>query len=257
MMDEQDRLFSIKDLAILVAGGAGGLGRPIAQELCRRGARVVVADIDEQKAIDCAQAMTNAGGWASGIGVDVASSESCSDAVRQVEIRCGQIDGLVNASGIYRVAPALRMTDQDWQQSIDINLTGAFRLARAAGGRMVQREQGSIVTITSVSSRVANPNYAAYAASKAGAAHMTRVLAVEWAAMGVRVNALGPAVTPTPLAVGIVGDPATRDAAINKIPMRRLGTPEDLLAATVFLLAPGSRFLTGQIMYVDGGRTIS
>lgn len=256
-MDDHDPLFSVRDLAVLVAGGAGGLGWPIAQELCRRGARVVVADIDEQKAVGCAQTLAEAGGWATGIGVDVVSTASCDEAIRQVEARCGQIDGLVNASGIYRVAPALTLMDEDWERSIDINLTGTFRLARAAGASMVRREQGSIVTITSVSSSVANPNYAAYAASKAGAAHITRVLAVEWAAMGVRVNALGPAVTPTPLAAGIVGDPVTRDAAISRIPMKRFGTPEDLLAATVFLMAPGSRFMTGQVLYVDGGRTIS
>lgn len=257
MMDDYDPLFSVQDLAVLVAGGAGGLGWPISQELCRRGARVVVADIDEHKAVTCARVLTDAGGWASGIGIDVVVTESCAEAIQQVEAQCGRIDGLVNASGIFRVAPALTLADEDWERSIDINLTGAFRLARAAGVSMVPREQGSIVTITSVSSSVVNPNYAAYAASKAGAAQVTRVLAAEWAAAGVRVNAVGPAVTPTPLTAGIVGDPTTREDAISRIPMKRLGAAEDLLAAIVFLLAPGSRFMTGQVLYVDGGRTIS
>ncbi|MCF3948326.1 SDR family oxidoreductase, partial [Acidiphilium iwatense] len=132
-----------------------------------------------------------------------------------------------------------------------------FKLALiglAAATRTVQLVD---ITITSVSSSVANRNYAAYAASKAGAAHVTRVLAAEWAASGVRVNALGPAVTPTPLATQILDDPITQDAALARIPMSRFGTPEDLLAAIIFLLAPGSRFITGQILYVDGGRTIS
>ncbi|MCU4160393.1 SDR family oxidoreductase [Acidiphilium sp. AL] len=257
MADDQDPLFSVAGLAVLVAGGAGGLGLPISRELCRRAARVVIADIDEGKAAACARTLADAGGWAAGIGIDVVATESCAAAIRQVEERCGGIDGLVNASGIYRVASALELADADWERSIDINLTGAFRLARAAGASMVRRERGSIVTITSVSSRVANRNYAAYAASKAGAAHVTRVLATEWAEAGVRVNALGPAVTPTPLAAEIVSDPATREAALARIPMRRFGTPEDLLATIVFLLAPGSRFVTGQVLYVDGGRTIS
>lgn len=257
MEDDHDPLFSVAGLAVLVAGGAGGLGWPIARELRRRGARVIVADIDEDKAAACAARLNIAGGGAMGIGLDVAATASCAAAIRQAETRCGGIDGLVNASGIYRAAPALDLADADWENSIDINLTGAFRLARAAGAAMVRQGRGSIVTITSVSSHVANRNYAAYAASKAGAAQVTRVLAAEWAEAGVRVNALGPAVTPTPLAAGILGDPTIRDAALARIPMRRFGTPEDLLAAIVFLLAPGSRFVTGQVLYVDGGRTIS
>jgi len=257
MVENQDSLFSVAGLAVLVVGGAGGLGWPISRELCRRGARVVIADIDEAKATACAGALKYAGGWAAGIGIDVVAAESCEAAIRQVEARCGGIDGLVNASGIYRVAPALELADADWQNSVNVNLTGTFRLARAAGASMVRRGRGSIVTITSVSSSVANRNYAAYAASKAGAAHVTRVLAAEWAEAGVRVNAVGPAVTPTPLAARIVDDPVARDAALARIPMKRFGTPEDLLAAIIFLLAPGSGFVTGQVLYVDGGRTIS
>ncbi len=168
----------------------------------------------------------------------------------------GRIDGLVNASGIYRVAPALELKDSDWDNTININLTGAFRLARAAGAAMTKQKGGSIITVTSVSSAVANPNYAAYAASKAGAAHVTRVLALEWAPLGIRVNAIGPATTPTPLTKGIFDNPATADTALSKIPMNRFGTPDDLLAGVIYLLAPGSIFMTGQILYIDGGRTV-
>ncbi|MCU4161822.1 SDR family oxidoreductase [Acidiphilium sp. AL] len=257
MPDNHDPLFSITEQSVLVAGGVGGLGWPIAQELCRRGARVAIADIDEAKTLDYAQSLVDRGGRALGIALDIVASASCEAAVQQVIQKWGRIDGVVNASGIYRVGPALELADIDWERSIDINLTGVFRLARAAGGPMIRQNRGSIITITSVSSSVANRHYAAYAASKAGAAHVTRVLATEWAASGVRVNALGPAVTPTPLATQIFDDPIIRDAALAKIPMSRFGTPEDLLAAIIFLLAPGSRFVTGQILYVDGGRTIS
>jgi NAD(P)-dependent dehydrogenase (short-subunit alcohol dehydrogenase family) len=169
----------------------------------------------------------------------------------------GRIDGLVNASGIYRVAPALEFNDSDWDSTININLTGTFRLARAAGAAMTKQKSGSIITVTSVSSAVANPQYAAYAASKAGAAHLTRVLALEWASLGIRVNAIGPAMTPTPLTKDIFNNPATAGNALSKIPMNRFGTPDDLLAAVIYLLAPGSTFMTGQVLYVDGGRTIS
>jgi NAD(P)-dependent dehydrogenase (short-subunit alcohol dehydrogenase family) len=252
-----DPYFSIEGLSVVVAGGAGGLGAPLARALCRRGARVVIADIDAQRAHDLAREIEAEGGEASGAALDVMDVASCAAAVGQAVQKWGRLDGLINASGIYRVAPALELADAEWQRTIDINVTGAFRLARAAGRVMTTRKHGSIVTLASVSSTVANPNYAAYAASKAAAAHLTRVLAVEWAALGVRVNAIGPAVTPTPLAAPILDDERQRAAALARIPMGRFGSPDDLVAAAIFLLAPGSAFVTGQILYVDGGRSIS
>lgn len=257
MSSYRDPLFTVEEQNILVAGGAGGLGWQIARELCKRGAAVAIGDIAEAKAQACADMLTEQGGRSLAISLDVTSRNSCEAAVRQITARWGRLDGLVNASGIYRVAPALELAEKDWQDSINVNLTGTFQLARAAGAIMLRQNHGSIVTITSVSSTVANHNYAAYAASKAGAAHVTRILALEWAPSNVRVNAIGPAVTPTPLAAPILEDQKTRSAALGKIPMCRFGTPNDLLATIIFLLAPGSSFLTGQIIYVDGGRTIS
>jgi NAD(P)-dependent dehydrogenase (short-subunit alcohol dehydrogenase family) len=255
-MRNHDPLFDVSNLAVVVAGGAGGLGAPLARALAGRGARVVIADIDGRRAHDVAADIAAGGGEAHGLALDVMDGASCAGAVDAAVQRYGRIDGLLNASGIYRVAPALELSDAEWQLTIDINVTGAFRLARAAGRVMTARKAGSIVTLASVSSAVANPRYAAYAASKAAVAHLTRVLAVEWAASGVRVNAIGPAVTPTPLAAPILEDERTRAAALARIPTGRFGTPEDLVAATVFLLSPGSAFMTGQVLYVDGGRTI-
>jgi NAD(P)-dependent dehydrogenase (short-subunit alcohol dehydrogenase family) len=243
----------VTGLAIVVAGGAGGLGAPLARALVNRGARVVIADIDTRRAHDVAADIAAGGGDARGVALDVTDGASCAGTVGAAVQHYGRIDGLINASGIYRVGPALDIPDAEWQRTIDINVTGAFRLGRV----MVQQGRGSIVTLASVSSSVANPNYVAYASSKAAVAHLTRVLAVEWAARGVRVNAIGPAVTPTPLAAPILEDEKTRAGALARIPMGRFGTPEDLVAATIFFLSPGSAFMTGQIVYVDGGRTIS
>ncbi len=257
MLSEPDPYFTIAAQNILIAGGAGGLGAPLARALSRRGARLVIADLDETRARDLADELSRSGSDAIAVQLDVVDGMSCAAAVEAAVHRFGSLDGLVNASGIYRVAPAVDLSDAEWQQTLDINVSGAFRLARAAGKVMIAQRRGSIVSLASVSSTVANPNYAAYAASKAAVAHVTRVLAVEWAQYGVRVNALGPAVTPTPLAAPILATEASRVSALARIPMGRFGTPEDLVAATIFLLSQGSSFVTGQTIYVDGGRSIS
>jgi NAD(P)-dependent dehydrogenase (short-subunit alcohol dehydrogenase family) len=253
-----DPLFAIDGRVILVAGGAGGLGAPLTAALAQRGAKVLIADIDAQRAEKTARELaavctTEARACA----LDVVSPQSCAAAVDLALSAWGRLDGLLNATGIYRVAAALDLDDESWERTIEINLTGAFRLARAAARVMAAQKSGRIVTLASVSSAVANPRYAAYAASKAGVAHLTRVLAVEWAAAGITVNAIGPAAIPTPLAQPIFDDEKRRQAALARIPMSRFGTPNDLLGAAIFLLSPAADFVTGQILYVDGGRTIS
>ncbi|HWB44535.1 MAG TPA: SDR family oxidoreductase [Hyphomicrobiaceae bacterium] len=252
-----DPIFSVDGEVILVAGGAGGLGLPIAGALAKRGAKILIADIDSMRAAKAAQDLADAHkADVRGCALDVTNAQSCAAAVNMAVSVWGRLDGLVNATGVYRVAAALDLDDESWDATIDINLTGAFRLARAAGRVMVGQRGGRIVTLASVSSAVANPRYAAYAASKAGVAHLTRVLAVEWASAGVTVNAIGPAATPTPLAQPIFDDQKQREAALAQIPMGRFGTPDDLVGATIFLLSPAGGFVTGQILFVDGGRTI-
>lgn len=252
-----DPLFDVSDRVIVVAGGAGGLGAPLAEALGARGARVLVADTDEHAALATADRIRAGGGTARATMLDVREARSCAACLGMAVDEWGGIDGVVNATGIYRVAPALELPDEDWDRTLDINLTGAFRLARAAGRLMVPQGQGRIVTLASVSSAVANPEYAAYAASKAGVAHLTRVLALEWAAHGVTVNAVGPAVTPTPLASPIFEDDNRRDRALSRIPMGRFGSAEDIVGAVIFLVSPAGAFVTGQSLYVDGGRTVS
>lgn len=252
-----DALFDLEGRAILVAGGAGGLGAPLAEALAARGATIVIADIDADRAEATAEGLRAKGGIASATALEVVDPESCAAAIATTVSAYGRIDGLINATGVYKVAEATELADADWNLTIDVNLTGAFMLARAAGKAMIGQGSGRIVTIASVSSSVSNPLYAAYAASKAGVSHLTRVLAVEWARHGVTVNAIGPAVTPTPLAQQILNNEKARAAALARIPAGRFGTPEDIVGAAVFLLSPAGAFVTGQTIYVDGGRTVS
>lgn len=252
-----DPLFGIEGSVILVAGGAGGLGAPLAEAFVERGARVLIADLNERFAAQTAERLQNRSGEAASIVLDVTNPKSCAAAVNKAISTWGRLDGLMNASGVYKVDTALELTDDAWESTIAINLSGAFHLARAAGRKMVEQHHGRIVTLASVSSVVVNPRYAAYAASKAGVAHLTRVLALEWASSGVTVNAIGPAAIPTPLAQPIFDDERRREAMLARIPMGRFGTPQDLIGTAIFLLSPAAAFVTGQTLFIDGGRTIS
>jgi NAD(P)-dependent dehydrogenase (short-subunit alcohol dehydrogenase family) len=255
-LDHRDPLFDVSGRRVLIAGAGGGLGAPLASALAQRGALLMLADLDAEAAAALAQKL-DARGPIHACGLDVANENECAAAVDETARRLGGIDVLINASGVYRTAPAIDFPRRDWDLTIAVNLTGAFRLAQAAGRRMVAQRSGRIITIASVSSTVVNPEYAAYAASKAGVAHLTRVLAREWAAHGVTVNAIGPAVTPTPLSQPILEDAASRAAALAKIPMGRFGTPEDLVGVVLLLSSDAGAFITGQTIYVDGGRTIT
>lgn len=251
-----DALFDITGRSVLIAGGAGGLGVPLARALARRGARLVIADVDADSTQRIANDLRQDGGELHGCALDVLDEGSCEAAVAVAVERFGRLDVLLNASGIYRIGPALELDRRDWDRTIDVNLTGAFVLARAAGRRMIAQGGGRIINLASVSSMVINPEYAAYAASKAGVAHLTRILALEWARHGVTVNAIGPALTATPFVDRIMSDETRRSAALARIPMGRFGTPDDIEGVVVFLASAAGAFVTGQTIYVDGGRTI-
>jgi len=251
-----DPLFDIAGRRVLIAGAAGGLGAALANALAQRGALLMLADLDLEAAGALAQKL-DAKERIQVCGLDVTHEAACVGAVDATVRRLGGLDVLINASGVYRTAPAADLARRDWDLTIGINLTGAFQLAQAAGRHMIAQQGGRILTIASVSSTVANPEYAAYAASKAGVAHLTRVLAREWAAHGVTVNAIGPAVTPTALSQPILENASSRAAALAKIPMGRFGTPDDLVGVVLLLASDAGAFITGQTIYVDGGRTIA
>lgn len=247
-------LFDLTGRVALVVG-SGGLGATIAQALADFGARVAVADLDLNAATRLARLCDRPGIESLPVRLDVTDHEMVGESVELVETRCGRIDILVNAAGINIRKPATEYTPDDWHRIVDTNLTGVFYVIQAVGRGMLARGYGRILSIGSVSSLLGHPYHAPYAASKGGLAIMTKSLATEWAPRGVTINAIGPTYTETNLTRTYVDDPVTREKLVAAIPMGRLGTPEDLAGAAVFLCSDAARFVTGQTIYVDGGRT--
>jgi len=174
--------------------------------------------------------------------------------VRQAVEKFGGVDGALNAAGVFAFGLALDLSEQAFRHSLDVNVTGSLLFSRAAAKAM--RPGGRIVHLASVSSFVANPKYVAYATAKAALTQLVRVLAREWAPSGITVNAIGPAMMETQMIAPYLADSAFRAAAISVIPMGRLATPEELIGTALLLLSPAGGFITGQTIYVDGGRTL-
>ena len=246
-----DPLFNVSDNTYLIAGAGGGLGNVMAKALAERGARLALFDIDEAAlqriGITIPEALTQV--------ADINDQSALSEMMRLTQSRFGTIDGAINAAGLLPMAAAATFDEAVFRQCIDVNLTAAFLFSKTVAEQM-QDAGGRIVHIASVSSFVANPEYAAYASSKAGLAQMIRVLAREWAPKDILVNAIGPALTETPLTRDYLSDPGFRRNAISAIPMGRLGEADDLIGALLLLLSPAGSFITGQTIYVDGGRTL-
>jgi NAD(P)-dependent dehydrogenase (short-subunit alcohol dehydrogenase family) len=186
--------------------------------------------------------------------VDVADESSVEAAFGDLVDAWGAIDGLVNNAGITKVAPALDFDLSDWRRILETNVTGVFICARAAARHMLAAGRGSIVNIASLSSFIGQPERAAYVSSKTAVLGMTKSLAVEWGPLGVRVNAIAPGYIETDLVTDLLDRGVLqRDVVEGRTPLRRFGTPDDLVGAALFLLGDRSAFATGQALSIDGG----
>lgn len=250
-----DPLFDIAGQVFLVAGGARGLGRALSVGLAERGATVIVAD---QLAEEAEQVVESLPGKDHIVQVlDVTDEESVEAVTNDVVRRTGGLDVVLNSVGIAEMEVALTLSKERFERTISVNLTGAFLLSRHAARIMIDQGGGSVIHLASVSSRVVNPQYGAYSSSKAGLSQLVRILALEWAEHAIRVNAIGPAMTETPLTEQqLLGDSEKRAKAVSQIPMGRLGLPEDLLGTVLLLASSAGQFITGQTLFVDGGRTL-
>lgn len=250
-----DPLFSVEGQVVLVSGGTRGIGRGIAEGFAARGAKVWITGRDRDSTAAAAKEMSVEGRQVQGLACDVADAKAIGPAVDRVLAAAGRIDTLINCAGVNRRKPILQVSEDDYDYVVDINLKGAFLFAQAVGRAMVARGSGSIVNIASLNSDRPLKNVAPYAMSKAGITQMTRVMAVEWGPSGVRVNALAPGFILTDLTRKLWSDPTMQGWVTPNTPQRRLGTPEDMVGTAIFLSSPAAAFLTGQILFVDGGFT--
>jgi NAD(P)-dependent dehydrogenase (short-subunit alcohol dehydrogenase family) len=228
----------------VVSGGASGIGAEVSARLAAEGARVVIADLN------VAQAESHA---ALSIACDITNPEQC-ESVPQATIKAfGRIDGVVNCAGISKPHDSISLPPADWSRMVDVQLNGAFFFIQACAKRMMENG-GAIVFITSTNAEAAFPRRAAYCCAKAGVAMLTKVLAIEWAEKGIRVNAVGPAYVATEMTKRNIAAGNVNEAQIKaRIPLGRLAQPADVADAVSFLLSDKASFITGHSLYVDGG----
>jgi len=241
----------------LVTGASRGIGRAIALALGQAGASVACAARSTDQVEAVAGAIRAGGGRAAAFRLDVTRAEDIAAATGAVAAGLGPIDVLVNNAGITMQQKTLDVTDAEWDTILATNLTSMFLCARAVAPAMIARGWGRIVNIGSMWGKVGVPRYAAYCVSKAGVDALTRCLAVEWARHGVRVNCLAPGYMNTDFPREAMADERTRNLILAKVPVRRIGEPEEVGPLAVYLASPASDFLTGQTIYLDGGQTAS
>ena len=238
----------------LVTGAGSGIGEAIAMLFAQEGARVAVVDIDLASAERVARAAAD-GTDTLALAADVSQVEDVHAMIERVVERFGRIDVLCNNAGIGVAAVCHRTTEGDWDRVLAVDLKGVFFCCKAAGRGMVARGRGSIVAIASQNGVIGMPERAAYCSAKAGVVNLVRVLVLEWASHGVRVNAVGPTFVETALTERALADQATREFILGRIPLGRLGTPEEVANAALFLASPAASLVTGHCLLADGGWT--
>jgi len=243
----------MRDKVIVVAGGAGGIGAEVSARLATEGAQVAIVDLNLAQAEDRAANIEAARGRAIGVACDITNPAQCEAAAKSVVEKLGRLDGVVNCAGISKPHDTISLPPSDWARMVDVQLNGVFYFTQACAKRMFDRG-GAIVLITSTNAEAAFPRRAAYCCAKAGVAMLTKVLAIEWAEKGIRVNAVGPAYVATEMTKQNIAAGNVNEAQIKgRIPLGRLAQPADVADAVSFLLSEKASFITGHSLYVDGG----
>ena len=245
--------FDLSERVAVVTGGGTGLGKGIAAGLAQAGARVVVAGRRQEVVEQTASDIRAAGGRAEGIALDVTRIKELPAFFESVTKRHGRLDILVNSAGTNRRASCLEYTEKDWDTVMDLNLKSLFFACQAAARIMKEQGAGKIINVASLATAITSLNQSAYAPSKAGVKQVTMLLALELAPYRINVNAIGPGWFRTPLNDDLFQNEGWARGVQSLIPWGRTGTPEELAGTAVFLASRASDYLTGQVIYVDGG----
>ena len=253
-METKDR-FNLSGKVALVTGGGRGIGEHMALALAEAGADVAVASRTLSQSQEVAARIEALGRRGHAAQVDVTNVASTRAMVDDVAGHFGRIDILVNNAGVNIVKYALDLTEEDWDTVLDTNLKGVFFCSQAVGRLMVAQRYGRIVNIASQMAAVGYYKRAAYCASKGGVAQITKVLAVEWATHGVTVNAVAPTFIETAMTAKMLADEEFRQEVLRRIPMGRLGKPDEVVGAVIYLASDAASLVTGHTLFVDGGWT--
>ncbi len=241
----------LKGKCAVVTGGGAGIGRAIVERLAGSGAQVAVCDVVSEAAQRVAEDLKAKGMVAEPYAVDVANFQEVQNVCLQIEERFGAIHILVNNAGITRDNLLLRMSEEDFDRVIAVNLKGAFNFTKVSSRAMIKARWGRIVNISSVIGEMGNAGQANYAAAKAGLIGFTKSVAKELAGRNITVNAIAPGFIATAMTERL--DPKVKESYINAIPLKRAGTPEDVASLCLFLVSEDAGYITGQVIRVDGG----
>ena len=247
------QLFDLTGRLALVTGSSRGIGHGLARGLAAAGARVIVNGRDGDRLNEAAAALCADGADVFARPFDVTDEGAVEAAVAEIESDVGPIDILVNNAGVHGSVSLEDLSVDDWHRVLNGNLTGAFVVGRAVARRMIPRGRGKIVNICSLMSEVARPTIAAYTTSKGGLKALTKAMCVDWARHNIQANGIGPGYYATEMTRALRGEPDFDAWVRRRTPAGRWGKVDDLVGAAVFLAAPASDFVNGQILYVDGG----
>lgn len=246
-------MFRLDRKVSVVVGGGGGLGRAVALGLAGAGAAIAVVDLNAERAQATASACTEQGHTAIALEADITSRSQVAAMVGEVTRQLGPIDVLVNAAGITRRYAAAEFPDEVFDEILAVNLKGVFLCCREVGRQMISRQQGKIINFASIAGQIGLQGTLAYLCSKGGVIQLTRGLAVEWAPYNIRVNAIAPSWFDTNMGGMLRHEPTYQESAMRRVPLGRMGQPEELIGAVLYLASDASSMVTGHVLAVDGG----